>query len=491
MIQMMQRLKLSIARRPALEHQSRSAAALRLLGVLVAAACLTALTACQAGQVEDPIGVMTAADVTSAKRLKAARQAEKSHADDPRRIDALRQYVFNAGHALSLQQYAADELLDYDEPRFRQLFAEKLSAINRWELRLNLLNRAVKNKWTEYTAGAVRTYAEPVRGYTDATRPERGIIAKLNPGQTVEDVIFHQFADTQGLDRHSDRVAAWELLCRLEPTDELVRKLQSVPTAGTALIGDLQAAARDLRTVPVNREGVLWLSWLRGDAQRSYFAELRTAAANLTTEQAAGLELRHLPVLLAMDAAYRDQSREQLLAALEARTAGRDLNLRSPTWDGQPADHPQRLYDARDQLTWADLATVLTLDAMLHRPGAAATLFAQADADRIDPTTEYGGVLDRTGFARLYKPNVRQHDRKFIPSRQMILDCYGGVAHYHFHAQSTQNGNYAGPGRGDLEFADRLQFNCLVITPIDSKRLGIDFYRHGSLVIDLGELHRP
>jgi hypothetical protein len=86
---------------------------------------------------------------------------------------------------------------------------------------------------------------------------------------------------------------------------------------------------------------------------------------------------------------------------------------------------------------------------------------------------------------------LRDHDRKYVSPKQLIVDAYTGLAHYHFHAQSLTHRDYAGPGRGDLErIGDRHRLNGLVLTFIDPQTLNVDFYRHGRVVIDLGTIRR-
>ena len=85
---------------------------------------------------------------------------------------------------------------------------------------------------------------------------------------------------------------------------------------------------------------------------------------------------------------------------------------------------------------------------------------------------------------------MREHDRKYLSPQRLIESLYTGAAHYHFHAQEFHNSDYAGPGRGDQDFANHLRFNCLVFTFIDHDRLNADYYQHDGVVIDLGTLAR-
>jgi hypothetical protein len=85
---------------------------------------------------------------------------------------------------------------------------------------------------------------------------------------------------------------------------------------------------------------------------------------------------------------------------------------------------------------------------------------------------------------------MRAHDLKFLAPQALIDRVYTGLAHYHFHAQEYKNTNHAGPGIGDMEFAKRLNFNCLVFTFVERDRLNVDYYQPNGAVVDLGTLER-
>ena len=156
-------------------------------------------------------------------------------------------------------------------------------------------------------------------------------------------------------------------------------------------------------------------------------------------------------------------------------------------------DWPQEFYKWSEQLCWADLATINVMRRAVRDQAVAAALFAQADRDLRDVSTEYGGLLkvaDGRFTVKGYEPRFRAHDLKFIPSDKMITDLYASVAHYHFHAQRLKNARYAGPGEGDLRLAERINANYLVFTFIDRDRLNVDYYQRGRIVIDLGTIAR-
>src|SRR5690606_29125265 len=95
----------------------------------------------------------------------------------------------------------------------------------------------------------------------------------------------------------SQRIAAWELLGRIGDPEKLIGYLNAAP-ASDALVADLKAAAAELHALPSNREGVLWLQYLRKPEQKAFWDAAAAVVARLSPEQRRGLQLRHMAVLV-------------------------------------------------------------------------------------------------------------------------------------------------------------------------------------------------
>lgn len=453
------------------------------------------LATCAAPEFPDPIATMSDRKVQIDWRISAAEQAKvqgEAKGEDGRRIAALNKIVWESGHPFSLRRVAIDHLIEHDERVFRDNVAKRITLIREYKALKHILDIAVERNWTDFTAAAVRSYARPMHGTPDNKRPERDTIEKLHPGKSLESVVFNVLiSDTDSTD--AQRVAAWQLLCRLADTETLVNYLQTAP-ANSALIVDIKAAATDLHAMPINREGIAWLFHLRDPARQAYWNRAKAVVAGLNAEQKKGLELRHLPVLVDADAALLQQSREQLLAKLQALLAGAEHHLNSPNFMGGNKDHPQRLHSWKDQLSWADLVVIQTLSNAVRNPAVVRSLFSQGDRDVKNKGSEHGGVVvfnAGTPAAKNYDPILRlSHNRKFTPRNEMIKRLYTAAAHYHFHAQEYKNRDWAGPGLGDMNTADTMRFNYLVFTFVDENRLNVDYYQHGRVVVDLGTLRR-
>ena len=68
----------------------------------------------------------------------------------------------------------------------------------------------------------------------------------------------------------------------------------------------------------------------------------------------------------------------------------------------------------------------------------------------------------------------------------MLAAAYPSLFHFHMHVQRHRNGDFAGPGFGDVNYADNTRANCLVFTFVRGDAMNVDFYRHGRVLVDLG-----
>ena len=151
---------------------------------------------------------------------------------------------------------------------------------------------------------------------------------------------------------------------------------------------------------------------------------------------------------------------------------------------------PDRFEAHSDKLGLPDLIVLdRVIDAMTDADFATA-IFEQAEADRRDETSEYGGALiwDEEGdlVYRAFAPLIRRHDEAYISSTPCMQATYLGLAHVHFHVQRYDNAAWAGPGKGDLDFANSQHVNAIVLTYLDANTLNVDVYFPGGAIIDLG-----
>jgi hypothetical protein len=467
---------------------------------VVMAMVLAALAGCATTPTvyPDPVAVMLNRDERTERRWDAAKQAERELPADPKRIKALRSIVWERGYPADWSNYAVDQLIAQDEAAAKAFLAKSIVLILDWDTLNYIFDIAVKRNWTDFVPALVRNYAKTTAVYKDAQRPERKAIEKLAPGEPIEQVVMRVFASDSKASVEQ-RAAAWQLLTRLTADRAKMRALLAAqkPLPDDTLLADLQAVAADLGVVPVNLETVTWVRLLRTPEFARFYEQCRHAVSQLGEEQKQNLDPRHLPVLVYLDVNDPSQlkrPRAELLAELRRFLASQQHHLKGPNYDGPMEDHPQELSEYEGSLCWADLAVLHVMTAFMSDRPLVAQWFAEGDADIVDTTTEYGGLvrIDPQGHpaAQLYKPLIRQHNYKYVPPKEIVFDAYTALAHFHFHAQEYANRRFAGPGIGDMDLVRRHQFNALVLTFIDKDRLNVDYYQAPDSVIDLGTITR-
>jgi hypothetical protein len=312
-------------------------------------------------------------------------------------------------------------------------------------------------------------------------------------------VIFDLFVESNRVSQQGLRTRCWELMHRLGYRDRLIRLLvEHEPPPDDAMLIDLHAAAVELGVVPHNREEILWLRKLRQPEHEAFWDEAASAVAGLSPERRLDLEIRDLAVVVS---AQRHEpellglSKASLYQRVDAYVKTQKRHSRgSGGYDSMGAGRRTSLPDWRAELTWGDLAAMLIAVRALQVPQVAAHLFDYAERDRKDESTEYGGVirLDERGRFEIleFPPRIRQHDQRFNASQEMIDAGYTSIFHFHMHVQRYRNSEYAGPGFGDDNYANNLRANCLVFTFVNERTLNVDYYRHGGVTVDLGEIAR-
>jgi hypothetical protein len=288
------------------------------------------------------------------------------------------------------------------------------------------------------------------------------------------------------------------LLHRLGQRQRLIDLLASSDAPNDdAMLVDLRAGASELGLVPRNREEILWLRKLREPQRAEFWSRAVQAVQQLSEQRRAELELRDLPIIVSAslyDPELLRMSRDDLYPRIEAYLRHQRHHLQASNYDGFASKSRQRLEEHRSELTWGDLAAMFIAIRSIQVPEIVEHLFDYAERDRMDETTEYGGVIALDAKDRFevreFMPVMRRHDREFLASQAMLDAAYTSIFHFHLHAQNYRNQEYAGPGFGDVNYADNTRANCLVFTFLNNETMNVDYYRYGRVVIDLGEIKR-
>ena len=515
---------------PCTPHFSNRLALLTLslaCGVLVASFHAGCGGGSQAKALDDPPKVLANTELAVSDRVEAVdaiwqRRLNVSKSDAR---EAMKNIVWSSRYPLGVRQRATELLLsdkdDIDNADTRNSLALRLPTEASPDMIGYICQLAGERNWTEFAQPAIRSWSRRITGFGDDVRPERLLLEKLS-GKPATAAVFEFFATpvasgqkltSADIDRaEKARRAAWEVLTRLDPTGkQRTALLASLSPAAAAdpLIGDIRASAADLGCVPVTDSELQQLAAMRkfddkadGVARRQWWVEATVAVAGLKPEQKIGLRLRHIEPIrwcAADRTQWMGKDRAGLLTLVAERLKGRTPYTRSGPSSTAVITSDESLSNNGPGLLWGDCLAILTIDDALSTPGIGGSLWDQAERDIKDTSTEYGGLLETSGgghsqafIVTLYppRPTQRAGDQKFIASDDMMRAGTWALAHYHFHAQRSNNADYAGPGPGDEEFATEHGKNCLVFTPVKEGALDVDYFISGGIKLDLGVLNR-
>lgn len=463
-----------------------------------------------------PLAALSDAKAHTAAQTKAVRAAwgevRAGRADAVHVRELLKKSAWARGRYFEIRTAALEELL-VDEPNVedtRNMMRLMLPTETNWNVIEFLGNAAAERGWTDLTTALVRCWARPVDAPTDDLRPERKAIERLHPGRAAEDIVFAVFAGdaalgpaTRGMadSREREQEDAWALLRRLDKSGERTVALLAQPGAADEdeTLGTLRAAARELGVIPDSPEQVAWVTRLHTPAFSEAWSGCAAAVAGLSAEQRRGLSLRHIMGVrwaAANRSAWLDASLEELLSSLESALDKRKKHVR-PSAATAGRRQPESLRTWRDQMSWGDALLCLIAAEAVEDRGLAKVLFTQAEDDRGDVSTEYGGVIDgapsSTGFGvRLFQPRPAQRlgDRRFVASPEMVEQGVDSIFHYHLHCTSSDNAEYAGPSDDDIAYAKRQGRACLVFTFVSREALNVDYYQGDGVVIDVGTMRK-
>lgn len=381
---------------------------------------------------------------------------------------------------------------------------------------------AKKRGWTDAIPALIRSYSRTVEslawtgGIQEKDRPERDAIVTLSDGRPIEEVVFGVFLkppavqDSLGADWESRfRADAWDLLARLDKDASQRRRMieSSSDGEGVEVVQQVRQCMRDLRAMPLTGDELRWVARLldpKKPANAEWWSQATAAISGLPTDVT--LALRHAEPIRWASIKHQDwlgASKDELLNTLRSRMEGRRFYQR----EAEQARHrvKERLDQWAPTLSWADVLTLLIADEVVHEPAILRAVAGQAELDRKDLTTEYGGAIMRKNIglgtvareewvAMLFppRPGQRQGDERFVASDDMLNASDLALLHYHMHVQKERNEAYAGPSPGDMIYAARFGRSCVVFTAVGKDgRMNIDFYQPDGVAVDLGEVSPP
>lgn len=486
-----------------------------LLTALILAALATA--ACQSTPKTPPSpAAINDAKAPSADRTRAIEAAgaelKAGEGDVAATRESLKTVIWKRSNYWKLRAAALDALLQdqahlADTRHMLVLLLPTESILGTWHMLEYIGNVAVKRKWTDLTPGFVVSYAHKVPSPEDPDRPERKAIEGLYPDRPVTDVVFDVFVGRYDANlSERERLAAWGLLCRLDEsgghTTQLLAQLDTTTATSDPLLTALHAAATDLHAVPETGDQLEWVKQMRSPDHKAFWTECASAIARLSPEQLDGFALRDAAgvrwaatyrpewLTLSRDALMQDVAHNYDDAKHVWRTGGANTQV------------DESLRRAKDKLAWGDCLLILIADEALQDDQLIPELFDQADQDRDDTSTEYGGVIDAApastsdaprfvAYSYPPRPAQRLGDNRFVASDDLLNAGVAALFHYHFHCPTYSNREYAGPSMGDLEYARQYGRSCIVFTFADRNTLNADYYQPNGARVDLGSITRP
>jgi hypothetical protein len=457
---------------------------------------LMTLTACtsQRQKDDDPIQTLSTPSITTGAHMRAMGAVEGSM-DDPAVVDALYRVLWKPGFQLSVREAAFIKLEQQDVEGLKRSIRQNLPREEAWGWKTRVCQIIAERGWVDLSPALVSSWSRPsVYTRDDLQRPEYLALASLHGADRVTDVVFEMFAESRGAESSALRTRCWDLLHRLGQRERLVALLESTDVpADDALLLDLRAGAIELGIVPCNKEEVLWLRKLREPERSEFWSRAVSAVSGLSTQRRAELELRDLPIIVSAslhDPELLNMARGELYDRVEAYLRGQKRYIQESNYDNFAGGSEQRLYEFKDRLTWGDLAAMMIAVRAVQVPQMVAHVLDYAGRDMVDTSSEYGGIIQLDSKDRFeileFPPMARRHDNEFISSQAMLDAGYTAIFHFHLHAQRYRNVDYAGPGFGDINYADNTRANCLVFTFVNEHTMNVDYYRHDRVVVDLG-----
>ncbi|MEM1354184.1 MAG: hypothetical protein AAGH88_04795 [Planctomycetota bacterium] len=439
---------------------------------------------------QDALDVALDRGQTTTRRLRAVPAIPSGQ------TDALYSLVWSSAHPMTIRTAAVDRLIAEDGPVFWSRIDQRINWVDDWPMIRLLCDMAVASGTTSFVPTAVKSWARPSTTIPDSERPERGAIAALVPAVSPEGVVgaYVRSAPDATSGGEALQQSAWAVLSRIGGDAEQRRVLAAAGDADPFL-GPLRIVALVLDQLPADRESLLRMKSVIAESTADQWQDRRAYRGQRLREGDPGIALRHLPAI-DRTGGYRMERREAVFLELRERLSGRRHFARGDgAEEAYVEPRPEQLLDHADRLGRADLLVLLLIDDAMQQKSVRRSLFEQAQADRDDTGTEYGGVLvwDEKGevVARPFAPAMRRDDRVYFASDACVTAMHTGLAHYHFHAQQPNNAAWAGPGGGDIRFANALHANCVVFTSIDTNTLNVDAYLPGGIVVDMGCIKRP
>ena len=415
--------------------------------------------------------------------------------DNTQYRETLHRMLWVAGYTNDARQAALDRVWNVDREGVIKTVRQRLPRMDNWTWIEQLCDWIAIEEVVELDAALISSWSQPTMRYEETNRPDRQALVAMYGEKPLSTLVFQSLLATNKSWQQGYRTRCWELLLRIGARDKLLSLLTgtSIPEDDLFLL-DLQRATIELGIMPQNKEEILWVRELCKPEYKEFWDEAVEALTLLDDNRRISLEIRDVPIAVTVARHWPElatKSTSALVHSLETKLHNRKHYFEYE--GGGNASTQSELFPThKNKLSWGDAVAIRVALAAMEVPEVQAHFFDYANRDRLDTSTEYGGVVEFDKQGRFviqeFEPIIRNHDRRFDAPQKMFDAAYTSLFHFHFHAQKHRNGDHAGPGLGDKNYADNTRANCLVLTFVNSKTMNVDYYRHGHVVVDLGTI---
>ncbi len=417
--------------------------------------------------------------------------------DNPEYKESLQRMLWSYGYSNDARMEALNRLWTHDRTGTTRIIRQQLPRMSNWGWLTELCQWIATEQVVELDEALISSWARFTSNTSEESkRPEYKALVQLVGEENVVDMVFTSLVESNKIWKQGYRTRCWELLHRLAKRDRLIELLNShLVTDEDSFLMDLRKAMNDLGIVPRRSEEILWIRELAKPDYESFWSEAIETLDQLSEQKRDNLEMRDIPIAVSLQrhgaAGSLARTTPEIVSFVEAKIQGKKHYYEREGGGGYQHG-TELLRTHKSKLTWGDaIAIEIALKAM-DVPQVKKHLFDFAIRDHEDETTEYGGViaLDKQGRFEVkeFEPKIRHHDRRFNASQDMFDAAYTALFHFHFHAQEYRNGDHAGPGMGDKNYATNTRANCLVFTFVNKNTMNVDYYRHSGIVVDLGTI---
>jgi hypothetical protein len=460
----------------------------------------TAVLNCGGQTIHNPSAILKETGRSPQVHLKAMELLDTSVGlADSDYQELMHRILWTPGYTNDARMAALTRLWLVDREGTIRTIRQRLPRLNNWNWLLELCTWIAEEDVKELHEALISSWASTtIFVKTDNERPECIALKRMYTDADIATLVFDSMLAQKKSWKQGYRTRCWELLHRLGQRDKLIALLAETSFESDDMFFlDLQKAKLDLGIVPLCREEILWIRELAKPEYDSFWQEAIGALNKLDSERRAHVEIRDIPVAVSLARHGKEDAFTRSVPTMVRGISDATANQKhySETEGGGAYDpQSEMLRSYQEEITWGDAAAIEIALAALDVPQVRAHLFDYATRDNVDESTEYGGViaLDKQGRFEIleFEPKVRHHDLRFNASQDMFDAAYTALFHFHFHAQKFRNGDHAGPGLGDKNYATNTRANCLVFTFVDKNTMNVDYYRHGNVVIDLGIIKR-